>query len=119
MSEQTHASHPIYQFLPDGNEGFGSLAELALDLRWPWNQAIDEMSRKLVPQLWEITHNDWVVLQTVSREQIERGLADPIFRKDVDGLVAPGRQAAKPPVWFQSCGRSPEPALPISAWNSF
>ena len=30
-------------------------------------------------QLVRITHNPWVVLQTVSRDQIERVLADPIF----------------------------------------
>jgi hypothetical protein len=31
----------------------------------------------LIPDLWEITHNPWVVLQTVSRDQIERVLGDP------------------------------------------
>jgi hypothetical protein len=45
--------------------------------------------------------NPWVVLQTVSRDQIERVLADPIFRKDVDGLVEASRKAAKAPAWFQ------------------
>ena len=45
------------------------------------------MWRQLDPELWEITHNPWAVLQTVSRDQIERMLADPVFRKNVDGLV--------------------------------
>ena len=54
-----------------------------------------------IPTLWEITHNPWVVLQTVSRDQIERVLADPVFRKNVDGLVEAGRQAAEAPAWFQ------------------
>ena len=52
-------------------------------------------------RLWEITHNPWVVLQTVSREQIERVLADPVFRKNVDGLVEAARKAAEAPAWFQ------------------
>ncbi len=68
-------------------EGFDSLAELALDMRWSWNHATDEVWRQLDPELWEITHNPWVVLQTVSRDQIERVLADPVFRKNVDDLV--------------------------------
>jgi glycogen phosphorylase len=72
-------------------EGFDSLAELALDMRWSWNHATDEVWRQLDPVLWEITHNPWVVLQTVSRDRIERVLADPAFRKNVDGLVKPAR----------------------------
>ena len=45
------------------------------------------MWRQLDPELWEMTHNPWVVLQTVSRDRIEQVLADPVFRKNVDGLV--------------------------------
>ena len=87
MSKQTRVSHPIYNLLPTEIEGFDSLAELALDMRWSWNHATDEVWRQLDPELWEITHNPWVVLQTVSRDQIERVLADPAFRKNVDDLV--------------------------------
>jgi hypothetical protein len=46
-----------------------------------------------------------VVLQTASRDQIERVLADPIFRKHIDGLVEASRQAAKAPAWFQKSAR--------------
>ena len=56
---------------------------------------------QLDPELWEITHNPWVVLQTVSRDQIERVLADPAFRKNVDDLLQAKRQAAETPAWFQ------------------
>jgi starch phosphorylase len=55
----------------------------------------------LILELWEITHNPWVVLQTVSRDQIQRVLADPAFRKKVDGLVQTRRQAVEAPAWFQ------------------
>jgi len=101
MSKQTRVSHPIYNLLPTEIEGFDSLAELALDMHWSWNHATDEVWRQLDPQLWEITHNPWVVLQTVSRDRIERVLADPAFRKNVDGLVEASRQAADAPAWFQ------------------
>jgi hypothetical protein len=86
MSSRTRVSHPLYQLLPTEIEGFDSLAELALDMHWSWNHATDEVWRRLDPELWQITHNPWVVLQTVSRDQIERALADPVFRKNVDGL---------------------------------
>ena len=101
MSKQTRVSHPIYSLLPTEVEGFDSLAELALDMRWSWNHATDEVWRQLDPALWELTHNPWVVLQTVSRDQLERVLADPAFRKNVDDLVQAKRQAAEAPAWFQ------------------
>jgi starch phosphorylase len=101
MSTRTRVSHPIYNLLPTEIEGFDSLAELALDMRWSWNHATDEVWRQLDPELWAITHNPWVVLQTVSRDQIESVLSDPVFRKNVDRLVEASRQAAKAPAWFQ------------------
>ena len=82
-------------------EGFESLAELALDLRWSWNHATDEVWRKLDPVLWELTQNPWVVLQTVSRKQLRRVLADPAFRKQIETLVQSKQQAAETPAWFQ------------------
>jgi starch phosphorylase len=101
MSEQTPASHPIYGLARTRIEGFDSLAELALDMRWSWNHATDEVWRSLDPQLWEITHNPWIVLRTASQDRIERVLADPVFRKEVDSLVEATRQASEAPGWFQ------------------
>jgi starch phosphorylase len=101
MSKQTRASHPIYSLLPTEVEGFDSLAELALDMRWSWNHAADEVWRQLDPALWEFTQNPWVVLQTVSRDKLQRVSADPTFRKQVDALVHAKRQAAKARAWFQ------------------
>ena len=75
MSTPTRVSHPIYSLLPTEVEGFDSLAELALDMRSSWNHATDQVWRQLDPVLWELTHNPWMVLQTASRDQIERVLA--------------------------------------------
>jgi starch phosphorylase len=82
MSGKMRAGHPMYGLLPTEIEGFDSLAELALDKRWSWNHATDGLWRQLDPELWEDTHNPWVVLQTVSRERIEGLLADPDFHKN-------------------------------------
>jgi starch phosphorylase len=101
MSKKTRASHPIYSLLPMEVEGFDSLAELALDLRWSWNHAADEVWRRLDPAQWELTHNPWGLLQTVSRDEIERVSADPIFRKRLDDLIQARRQEAETPAWFQ------------------
>src|SRR6266498_1109557 len=101
MSKHHRTSHSLYHLLPTEIEGVDSLAELALDMHWLWNHATDEVWRQLDPELWEITHNPWVVLQTVSRERIESVLADSGFRKCVDGLVEASRQSAQTPAWFQ------------------
>ncbi|MGA8262683.1 MAG: alpha-glucan family phosphorylase [Arenicellales bacterium] len=81
--------------------GFDSLAELALDMRCSWNHAADEIWRQLDPALWELTHNPWSILQTISRDRIERVLAGPDFRRSLDDLVRARREAAQAPAWFQ------------------
>ncbi len=101
MTNQTPVSKLIYSLLPTDIEGFDSLAELALDMRWSWNHATDDVWRQLDPTLWEFTQNPWVVLQTVSRDKLQRVSADPAFRKRVDALVRARRRAAKAPAWFQ------------------
>src|SRR6202521_3886894 len=82
-------------------QGFDSLAELALDMRSSWDHATDQVWRQLDPVLWELTHNPWAVLQTVSREKLGGVLGDPAFRKRIDDLVQARRDAAQAPAWFQ------------------
>jgi starch phosphorylase len=94
-------SSPIYAFFPTQVEGFDSLVELALDMRWSWNHSADEIWRQLDPPLWELTQNPWVVLQTVSRDRLQKSLADPAFRERVDALVGARRQAVESAAWFQ------------------
>jgi len=86
--------------LPTEIEGFDSLAELALDLRWSWNHGTDEVWRKLDPALWKLTQNPWVVLQTVSKDKLIGVLADSTFRKNIDDLLQTKRQAAESDGWF-------------------
>ena len=59
------------------------------------------MWRQLDPALWDFTQNPWVVLQTVSKDKLKRVLADPAFRKKVDGLLQVKRETANTPAWFQ------------------
>jgi starch phosphorylase len=101
MSDPPRVEHPLHFLHARDIAGFDSLAELALDLRWSWNHATDVLWRELDPELWELTHNPWVVLQTVSRDRIERTLADPAFHKTVNDLLGAKRRAADTPAWFQ------------------
>jgi len=101
MSQQTPVSTPVSSYLPKDVEGFDFLAELALDMRWSWNHATDQVWRQLDPTLWEMTQNPWVVLQTVSRDKLKSVLADAAFRKNIDDLLRSKRQTAEAPAWFQ------------------
>jgi starch phosphorylase len=99
-----------------GIDGLDSLTELALDLRSSWNHAADMVWRQLDATLWELTHNPWVVLQTVSRDKLQQVLADSAFRSNVDRLVQTRRQAAESPGWFQN--RYPKSDLSCVAYFS-
>jgi starch phosphorylase len=114
MSNPTSVSQPNFSYLPKDIEGFDSLAELALDLRWSWNHATDDVWRRLDRNLWEFTQNPWVVLQTVSRDQLQRVLADPAFRKNINDLLQYKRQQAEAPAWFQQ--RHPQSPLSCVAY---
>lgn len=52
-------------------------------MHWYWNHSADELWRQIDPALWALTENPWVVLQTVSRDQLRRALADPASRANL------------------------------------
>jgi starch phosphorylase len=83
------------------SDGFDSLLELALDLRWSWHHSTDEVWKQLDPALWELTPHPYTVLLAVPRDEIKRRLADPSFRAKVEALVQAKRQEAIAPGWFQ------------------
>ena len=85
----------------DVRDAMALLRELALDLRWSWNHASDELWDLLEPELWARTHNPWVVLQTLSPKRLAPILGDPVFRARLERLVGLAREAAQRPTWFE------------------
>ena len=57
---------PEFAHIPPGQIP-SPIAELALDLRWSWNHATDDLWRDLDADLWEATRNPWLIVQSVSR----------------------------------------------------
>jgi glycogen phosphorylase len=78
-----------------------ALRELALDLRWSWNHSADELWSQLEPELWALTHNPWVVLQTVSRARLAEFLARTEFRQRIKTLLDVRRRHLVSGAWFQ------------------
>ena len=116
MKDKTDIRKPVYSFLPSNIEGVDSLAKLALDMRWSWNHTADEIWRQLDPDLWDMTHNPWVVLQTVSINKLQSVTTDPAFRKKVDALIKSKEKATSVPAWFQK--KYPKSALSCVAYFS-
>jgi starch phosphorylase len=57
------------------------LTELALDMRWSPSHAPDRLWGRIDPELWEITHNPWVVLLAASPAKLKQLL-------DYKGFIA-------------------------------
>ena len=74
------------------------LAQLALNLRCSWNHASDEVWKRLDNDLWNLTRNPWLILQSVSEETLNKANADPAFQK----LLADSTTAGKGPRWFEN-----------------
>ena len=78
-----------------------ALSDLALDLRWSFNHSADQLWERLDPDLWELTHNPWVVLQTVSRERLQSVTADANFQTLLVDLQREKALALQADTWFQ------------------
>jgi starch phosphorylase len=94
----TVASYYLLPPLPQGLEG---LVELTLDLRWSWNHAADKLWKYIDPELWSMTSNPWLMLQTVGTNRLTALANDSTFRGLMDKLVAEHREAIGEKAWFQ------------------
>ncbi len=108
-------SNPIYTNLPQEARGDDPLTRLALDLHWAWNHSTDKLWERLDPELWDLTHNPWLLLQTVSKRKLDGALADPEFQKMVEEFEE-ARANRDAPHWFESA--HPGAALKTVAYFS-
>jgi starch phosphorylase len=91
---------PCY-LLPPIPQGLEELTELALDLRWSWSHAADELWERMEPELWALTRNPWLILQTVASARLQKLADDPSFRDLVARHLQAHREALNGPAWFQ------------------
>src|SRR5579863_9216785 len=100
----------------DANQLSSSLTELALDLRWAWNHAADDIWRQIDPDLWEHTHNAWYVLQTVSNEKLHALGANSEFARAVHQVIGERHSRTATRRWFQQA--YPKPPVTAVAYFS-
>jgi glycogen phosphorylase len=82
-----------------------ALTRLALDLSWSWNHSADEIWKRLDPELWELTGNPWLALQSISQRKLD-SLTDAAFRARVEQLLAELNEKNTAPAWFQAAHAS-------------
>ena len=84
-----------------------TLTEIALNLRWSWNHAADDLWSQLDPDLWELTQNPLVMLQTVSREKLATVTSDPQFREKLDEVAERRHRREVTASWFHRTYATP------------
>ncbi|MGD8874354.1 MAG: alpha-glucan family phosphorylase, partial [Gammaproteobacteria bacterium] len=72
--------------------GLEALSELALDLRWTWSHAGDELWRTVDPQTWERIGNPWVIVQNVPHRRLQQLAGDSDFLAELARLSEERRQ---------------------------
>src|SRR6185503_13250364 len=82
-------------------DGFDTLVDLALNLRWSWSHGEEELWEPLDPELWELTHNPWLVLLTTSLSRLRSLMADPNYRLKVEETARTKHDYMQAPSWFQ------------------
>jgi len=90
--------HYSTRVLPSGLE---FLAELAFDLRWTYNHKADELFKMLDPYLWELTHNPWLILQTVPLDHLKALSAKKEFTNDLETIKKEWKDFDHNKTWFK------------------
>jgi starch phosphorylase len=92
---------PIFPHELRSFAGTAELVELALNLRWSWDHSADDLWRALAPELWDLTRNPWIILQTVAPAKLKEVAATPQFRKRLKELAQERKTLRKTAAWFQ------------------
>jgi glycogen phosphorylase len=83
------------------------LQELAVNLRWSWDNRTRDLFRWVDPQVWELTFHDPVrLLSLVGRQRLDQLAADPAFMGFLDEMDADLKRYLEAPRWFQNRGAS-------------
>ena len=94
-------STPAFSSPPSETTTLDALTDLALDLRWSFNHSADKLWERLDPDLWDLTHNPWIVLQTASEEKLQSVTTDPHFQLLVADLRTEKLTIERSQGWFQ------------------
>ena len=79
------------------------LLDIALNLRWAWDERSVDLFRRIDADVWERTeHNPILILQGASQERLQALAADPGYVSDVGVVADDLRRYMTEPRWYQS-----------------
>ena len=91
----------MYAFLPRKlPKQLHDLTELALNLRWTWNHALDELWKAIDPLLWARTHNPWLILQNTAPQRLKALCQDAAFSQTLARAIDEHRRYLDEPGWY-------------------
>ncbi len=92
-------------------EPLAPLQELAVNLRWSWDERTRDLFRWVDPEIWELSFHDPVrLLSLVGRRRLEQLASDPAFMGFLGEMHDDLRRYLEAPRWFQN-----RPPSPLSA----
>jgi glycogen phosphorylase len=77
-----------------------ALKDLALDLRWTWSHAADDLWRAIDAVSWERSENPWTILQDISDERLAAVAADAHLAGELRRLDEARRAYLADPGWY-------------------
>ncbi|HEY7237334.1 MAG TPA: alpha-glucan family phosphorylase [Gemmatimonadaceae bacterium] len=91
------------------------LRDLALDLRWTWSHAADDLWRTLDPDAWDRLENPWALLHDVSDERLTSFSQNPTAMMELARIASAREAYLRGETWF---GRAHPRALRSIAYFS-
>lgn len=102
----------MFAFLPRTlPEKLSVLTELALNLHWTWNHALDALWEIIDPELWERSHNPWVILQNASKQRLDELEGNEEFLEKLDGALQDHRCYHSEPGWYEQQQTGDDPGI--------
>lgn len=93
-------SFPVRPHLP---EALAPLRELAMNLRWSWDEPTRDLFRWADPDAWDATHHDPIgVLAALSADRAAELAADPAFLRYQRSVHEDLQRYLAEPRWFQN-----------------
>ena len=72
-----------------------------MDLRWSWSHTSDPLWERIDPEIWALTRNPWLILQSATMSRLKSLSEDSNFLKLLDDHVAAHRKCLEEDAWFR------------------
>lgn len=92
-----------YNVRPDLPSKLKAIEKIAYNLWWGWNDEALELFRSINPVSWEKSrHNPVAVIGSLSREDYEKLLKDPVFMSRLESVHKQFNEYMSLPRWFET-----------------